>query len=220
MLRYNNEYTHKLLAAEDIFFEMYEAGGNVAADCGSYLFEPDYKKQGNHAGMHINFSMHEKQKLLYDIAKTATNVLEVGTYLAHSTLIMLLANPSMTITTIDISSRFSAEPIKVLQKHFPEANINFIVGNSLDVLPTITSKHDMIHLDGWHAYDHVLKELQYCKNLMDTTKSSTSIIIDDIDGCKQIKNDAYEMFKVIKTRYKAGTNPNWLLVVDPRYGAP
>ena len=43
---------------------------------------------------------------------------------------MLVANPSLNITTIDINDRFSKPAVDYLKQQFPEAKINFIHGDA------------------------------------------------------------------------------------------
>ena len=50
--------------------------------------------------------MFEKQKLLFDLSKKSKTILEIGVYMGHSLLIILLANPKAKITCIDIDDTF------------------------------------------------------------------------------------------------------------------
>jgi predicted O-methyltransferase YrrM len=59
--------------------------------------------------------MFEKQKLLFNLAKKNKSVLEIGVYMGHSLLIMLLANPKLKITCIDIEDHYSLPAIKYLK---------------------------------------------------------------------------------------------------------
>ena len=67
--------------------------------------------------MKIKKVMFKKQKNLYELSKNATTVLEVGVYMGHSQLIMLLANPNLKIVSIDIDSTYSSPAIQVLKKY-------------------------------------------------------------------------------------------------------
>ena len=61
--------------------------------CGSYLF--------NGSEYIYDDSMYEKQKHLFELSKKNNKILEIGVYMGHSVLIMLLANPKINITAID-----------------------------------------------------------------------------------------------------------------------
>ena len=125
---YNNEFSHKLLAAEKHFKNIYKAcNQSFAPRCGSYLF--DGEKYEYFIGM------YPKQKLLYEVAKDAKSVLEIGVYMGHSILLMLISNPKLNITCIDIDQKFPKPSTDYLANEFPEAKIQFIHGDSLKILP-------------------------------------------------------------------------------------
>ena len=210
LMKLNNEYTHKLLAAEDIFFEMFDANNRkVRPDCSSYLYS-----HRTNVGMHINFDMHRKQRLLYETAKKATNVLEIGTYLAHSTLIMLLANPKLNIITIDQHSAYSAKPVEVLQKHFPEASVHFVHGLSVNVIPTLSGPFDFFHVDGSHSDDVVLEEIKMCMPLKSTT-SNTMFLLDDVKGVPRAQTLLSTHPKKLTEAGVNGRSPNWVVTLAP-----
>ena len=85
--KYNTPYTNKLYENRHIFYEIYDKCSNTfVRGCGSYLF--------NGQKYVYDESMYEKQELLFRLAQDASRALEIGTYMGHSLLIMLLANPS------------------------------------------------------------------------------------------------------------------------------
>ena len=174
MLPYkNDEVAIKLIQAESIFYEIYEnCGKTFDSGCGSYLFD------GSTYEYFID--LYPKQKLLYELAKESSSVLELGTYMGHSALIMLLANPKLKLTTIDIMAHLSYPATETLKKHFPEADIQFIHGNSLDVLTTINDSFDLFHIDGDHDADHVIRDFDLCKQLSSTNQYK--VIFDDWHG--------------------------------------
>jgi len=124
--KYNTEFTNRLLENKHIFYEIYEACRykfwNV---CGSYLFDGQTYKYCD--------LMYEKQELLYNSVKDVKSVLEIGTYMGHSLLIMLLSNPQLQITCIDISDEYTLPAVNVLNKYFNN-NITFIHSDSLSAL--------------------------------------------------------------------------------------
>ena len=137
--RYNTEFTNKLFANKHIFYEIYEAcGSEFEMGCGSYMFDGRIYKYCD--------LMYPKQELLYNSAKNATNILEIGVYVGHSLFIMLLANPTAKITCIDISDKYAGPAVTVLNKHFNNA-ITFIHSDSLTALPRISTKFDFFHID-------------------------------------------------------------------------
>lgn len=184
------EFIKKLIEAENIFNEIYDVCPKSYSWGGSYLFSG----KGNYQ---YDISMLPKQELLYSIAKNANSVLEIGTYMGHSLLIMLLANPKLKIVSIDIDSTYVKPALSVLSKYFPLAQIEFLNGNSIDVLhstydvkPSIYNKtFDIFHIDGYHADQHISKEVQYCIKLTSHAKDKiVKIIFDDVDCCPNVIN--------------------------------
>jgi len=110
---YNNEFSKALLDSENIFFDIYQhCNFEFDLNCGSYLFD----------GKNYEYSleMYDKQKLLFEISKQINSVLEIGVYMGHSLLIILLANPNVTFTGIDIDEKYSAKAINLLSSYFPK----------------------------------------------------------------------------------------------------
>ena len=148
------------------FNKLHEACGGFDYGCGSYLFD----------GINYTYSRDlyfDRQKILYDVAKESSSTLEIGTYMGHSLLIMLLANPDISIVGIDINDRYSVPAIKYLQKNFINSNIKFYKGNSLDVLPDLIKKNqsfDLFHIDGNHLNSFITKEFKYCTKLLNKKK--------------------------------------------------
>lgn len=195
--KYNTEFTNKLLENKHIFDELYQACNNTFEKyCGSYLFD----------GMKYEYCgrMYEKQQLLYDSVKNVNTVLEIGTYMGHSLLIMLLSNPNLKITCIDLYAKYTKPAVAVLNKYFNN-NITFLNGNSLDVLPKLKQKFDFFHVDGKHKNLFITKEFNYIINL--STSSTLKIIFDDefcmIPLQKHIKN-YFKIIKEIKTHCEWG----------------
>jgi len=78
--------------------------------------------------------MIEKQKLLYNLSKSSSHILEIGVYMGHSMLLMSLANPRANITCIDIDPTYSIPSVRYLRKEFPSAKINLIINDSVKAL--------------------------------------------------------------------------------------
>jgi len=155
--KYNTEYTNQLLKHKHIFYEILEACGNKFwTGCGSYLFD----------GQTYNYCelMYEKQELLFNSVKTSENVLEIGTYMGHSLLIMLLSNPQLKITCIDINDRFTLPAVNILNKYFNNV-ITFIHSDSLTALKKINQNFDFFHIDGYHENNYISNEFLFILKL-------------------------------------------------------
>jgi hypothetical protein len=130
--------------------------------------------------MNTSFKHTQNKNSYMKLQKKCNSVLEIGTYMGHSSLIMLLANPKMKLTTIDISNHLSFPATETLKHYFPEAEINFIHGNSLEVIPTLKDKYDMFHLDGNHDVECIVEEFTKCKTL--SNSDTYKIVFDDWHG--------------------------------------
>ena len=186
---YNLSFVEKLLDSEIIFNEILNACNNTwSFGTGSYLFEGQVYE--------YSLDMFEKQFLLYEKVKTAKDVLEIGTYMGHSLLIMLLANPSLNITCVDIDSSFTRPGVEVLKKYFPNATINFIHSDSLSAITKLDKKFDFFHIDGSHENDYIKKEFEVCKTLC--KELDMSIVFDDVACCRELETYITNNFTILE----------------------
>ena len=186
---FNNEFSKKLIKSENIFNEIFKVCGNeMDYGCGSYLT--------NAHKYEYSINMYEKQKLLYEKTKKINSVLEIGTYMGHSLLIMLLANPKLNITSIDIDDKYSGKVVKYLQSIFFNSNIEFFKGNSLHVLPKINKKYDFFHIDGAHGNTTITQEFIHCKRL--SSSNDFKLVFDDVDVCNTLQKNIHSSYKVIE----------------------
>lgn len=186
----SNEFTSKLLDNIHIFYEIYEECGNKFYNgCGSYLFDGQKYKYCN--------LLYDKQLLLYNSVKNAKNVLEIGTYMGHSLLIMLLSNPNLKITCIDISDEYAKPAVKILNKYFNNA-ITFIHNDSLLALKDLNIKFDFFHIDGLHDENYITKEFEYCLKLNNSSDNTFKIIFDDLCCLKNLQYYINNNYNVIK----------------------
>lgn len=166
---------------------------------GSYLFD----------GFNYQYTedIYKKQSLLFNKVKGKKDVLEIGTYMGHSVLLMLVANPRLNITTIDINDEFSKPAINYLISQFPEADIDFIHGDSLKVINKLKKKFDFFHIDGCHKNKIVTKEFNKCKKLCKSDQ--LEIIFDDNYNLKVlVKNieTSYQIAEKISKGHSWYTN--------------
>ena len=196
--KYNTEFTNKLLENKNIFYEIYEACGyKFEKGWGSYLFD----------GQTYNYCdlMYEKQELLFNSMKTVKNVLEIGTYMGHSLLIMLLSNSQLQITCVDISDEFTLPSINVLNKYFNNA-ITFIHSDSLSALQKMEKKFDFFHIDGCHDNDYISLEFDLIQKLNNNPSNVLRVIFDDQNCLPKLQNDIYLKYNVIN---KIMPNCSW-----------
>jgi hypothetical protein len=187
--KFNTEFTNKLLENKHIFYEIYAACENkFVKGCGSYLFD----------GQTYEYCdlMYEKQELLFNSVKNVDSVLEIGTYMGHSLFIMLLSNPSLKITCIDIDSRYTLSAVNVLNKYFNNA-VTFIHGDSLTVLKELNVKFDFFHVDGMHNNNYISEEFKLIKNLNSSTEI-LKVLFDDQECLTQLQNNIENNYKILK----------------------
>ena len=116
--------------------------------------------------------------------------------MGHSLLIMLLANPKLNITSIDIDDKYSGKVVKYLQSIFFNSNIEFFKGNSLHVLPKINKKYDFFHIDGAHGNTTITQEFIHCKRL--SSSNDFKLVFDDVDVCNTLQKNIHSSYKVIE----------------------
>lgn len=85
------------------------------------------------------------------------NVLEVGVFKGATSLSMMGVN----YTGIDIEDHREPEVKKAMKPH------KFILGSSLDIIPTFTEKaFDLIFIDSVHEFDHCMAEFKLCERII------------------------------------------------------
>lgn len=140
--------------------------------CGSYMFD------GQHYCYHRQ--MLKKQEALFNVGKNASRVLEVGVYLGHSLLILLISNPNLTIDCIDVDASFSPRAVAYLNAHFNN-RIRFYLGPAKDILPQLTEKYDCVHIDADHYPDAVTEQFQLSRRL---ANKDAWVVFDDYEAVK------------------------------------
>ena len=171
------------------FNEIYKrCRNNFTTGIGSYLFD----------GRKYEYDprMFEKQKLIFDLAKQNKNIMEIGVYMGHSLLIMLLSNPSLKITCIDIDDYYSLPAVNYLKENFKEADIKFIKGDSIKKLLEIDQNFDLYHLDGNHSPFRISKEILLCLRM--NKSNHIKILFDDIGYIKAVEKNIINNFDIIK----------------------
>jgi hypothetical protein len=115
------------------------------------------------------------------INKSVTNVLEIGFNAGFSSLLMLLINPHINLTCIDICEHHYTIPCyEYIKSIFPN-RITLIKGSSEFVLPELikqNNKYDMIHIDGGHSNRIFFHDTQ---NSIKLINKDGILLVDDYD---------------------------------------
>ena len=156
---------------EGIFFAL---DGQWQPGWGSYLFNGQ------------TYSYQEetlrKQEELYRYSMNAKNALEIGVYVGHSLLLMLLSNPTLKITCIDNDDKFAKKAVTYLNEQFNN-RVTFIHEDALKALETLDPEtFDLIHIDADH--NDVAVYAQFVASQRVATKGAT-VIFDDYDAVKK-----------------------------------
>lgn len=74
-------------------------------------------------------------------------ILEIGTAVGYSASQFVRFVPNATVDTIELDEIRAKEAIENIQKIGMEKSINVLVGNAVDILPTLQGEYDMIFID-------------------------------------------------------------------------
>lgn len=157
---------------------------------GSYLHIPQPKS-------HLFHLLKPKQQNFFLAVKGHKKMLEIGTHKAHSIILALLSNPTLSITTIDIAVEPALSSLKAIMPFFPKASIRFLNKASPKILYDIEEKFDIFHIDGNHNIETVLTEWAICRTLKEKNVSY-KVVIDDYLETKDIEKYRYFIERDIK----------------------
>ena len=131
---------------------------------------------------------------LFTAAREAKSgrVLEIGFNAGFSTIIMLLANPAVHVTAIDICTHPNVKwCANLVQELFPN-RLTFIEGDSQRVFPH-TGTYDLVHIDGDHSIEGATCDFRNSLSLR-----GAIVILDDTDipHIAQLWQDAVSKGKI------------------------
>jgi predicted O-methyltransferase YrrM len=106
------------------------------------------------------------------------NVLNIGFNSGNSTILMLLSNPNIKITCVDINSHHYVEPCFDIVNNLFKNRIKFLTGNSINILKNLDDKFDLIHIDGSNNTDIVKTDIE---NSIKLGNINSILIMDDYD---------------------------------------
>lgn len=122
----------------------------------------------------------------YIIKYKVQKILEVGTAIGYSAIMMALANPEAEITTIERDEKRYLEAIKNIKKFGLEDRINLIYKDAFDV--NINEEFDLIFIDAAKAQNTKFFE-KFEKNL----KNTGTIITDNMNFHGLVDKDPSEI---------------------------
>lgn len=118
-----------------------------------------------------------KRRSLILLSVTHSSILEIGFNAGHSALLMLIANPRLSLCCIDICEHSYTEPCAdYLQNMFGD-RFHFIKGDSQKILAAQDlSKFTAFHIDGGHMIWQAATDIQNC---IDRARPTSVILFDD-----------------------------------------
>jgi predicted O-methyltransferase YrrM len=102
--------------------------------------------------------------------------MEIGFNSGFSTLLMLLTNPNIKITCLDLGEhKYTIPCYNKLKETFGD-RINMIIGDSTKTIRTVYTFFDLIHIDGGRTHEVAESDI---KNSYRLSKKGTILIMDD-----------------------------------------
>ena len=114
------------------------------------------------------------------------SVLEIGTAIGYSSIMMALSNPSLTITTIERDEKRYLEALKNIKKLKLEDRITLIFNDALDV--SLSEKYDLIFIDAAKA-----QSIKFFEKFEKNLNPSGTIITDNLKFHGLVDKDVEEI---------------------------
>ncbi len=98
---------------------------------------------------HIPIIMDDTLEKIKEILmqENPTRILEIGTAVGYSASQFVRFAPNVTVDTIELDENRAKEAIENIKKIGIEDKINVLIGNAVEVLPTLEGKYDIIFID-------------------------------------------------------------------------
>lgn len=165
---------------------IFEALNKIVIDSGVPLVEGSIFFYGGY-DMSFNVPFWHKQLNLFNLAKKAKYIMEVGFNAGHSTALMLMANPSSKILIFDLCEHPYTKPaLCFLKAMFGEDRfIDFVEGDSTVTIPgykvgdaNIEGYFDLIHIDGGHSFEVAKADIVNCQRFARGGEDGI-VVVDD-----------------------------------------
>ena len=108
----------------------------------------------------------DKRRNFIICCKEKRKALEIGFNAGFSALLILVSNPEIILTCVDIAiHKYTIPCFNQLKKDFKE-RINLLIGDSCLVVPKINDTFDLIHIDGGHTLYIAERDIQNTYRLL------------------------------------------------------
>ncbi|MGN1066212.1 MAG: O-methyltransferase, partial [Candidatus Fimimonas sp.] len=126
---------------------------------------------------YIPVMLDDTKELLFETVKNACplRILEIGTAIGYSGIVMLSAAPNATLNTIELDENVA----KMAKENFAKAQmshrVNLFVGDAREIVTQLTGEYDLIFMDGPKGQYEVF--LPY---LTDVLKVGGTLVCDNV----------------------------------------
>jgi len=111
---------------------------------------------------HIPIIMDDTLEVIEEIfdKEKPKRILEIGTAVGYSAICFVKASsPETIVDTIELDEERAKQAVANIEAMELENNINVMVGNAVDILPTLTGEYDVVFIDAAKGkYPFFLKE--------------------------------------------------------------
>lgn len=144
---------------------------------------------------------HEGTQLLSTVVKEykPRSVLEIGTAIGYSTMIIAMNAPEAKITTIELDEKRAETALCFLGEAKLLDCVDLILGDAGQVLPTLNAKFDMVFIDAAKG-----QYLNYLLNILDKLNPNAVVIADNVLFRGMVEGDAVPLrrYKTIVKRLR------------------
>lgn len=136
---------------------------------------------------------NDKRSKYQELAKKASNILEIGFNAGHSALLLLESNPHVNYTGIDINMHeYTNKAVEIMKDNYSN-RFRFISGDSTQILKSKIGFFDLIIIDGDHSISGVYSD--FVNSLNQSARGRTIIIFDDTN-IPHINNFVHKLIKL------------------------
>ena len=99
---------------------------------------------------YIPVMLDDTRQLLFDVVSRCRpkRILEIGTAIGYSGIIMLTASPLATLNTIELDEQVANIARQSFQKAEMSDRVNLFVGDAREIVTLLTGSYDFIFMDG------------------------------------------------------------------------
>ena len=98
---------------------------------------------------HVPIIMDDTLEVVKNILEKEkpTRILEIGTAVGYSASCFVKYAPEVIVDTIELDEVRANEAIENVKKIGVDENINIMIGNAVEILPTLSGEYDLVFID-------------------------------------------------------------------------